>query len=87
MSYQSQGLSVLAYANGFTFWHYASPDDPVAVTAAGYFDPAGDMLRPGDMIAASLGGPGAQRTGFLAVAESAHGGVAVTDVVPLTGSV
>jgi len=86
MSYQSYGLSVLTYANGFTFWHYASPDTPAAVTASGYFNPACDMLRAGDMIVASLGTGDAVRSGFLSVIESRHDGVTIVETVPPGGS-
>ncbi|MBL6934024.1 MAG: hypothetical protein ISR48_01290 [Alphaproteobacteria bacterium] len=51
MAYNSQDLSVLAYANGFTLWHYKSTGDALsAIMAANYFDSATDMLRVGDSI-------------------------------------
>ena len=40
MAYQSKDLSVLAYANGFTLWHYATADAAAAVDSAGYFNAA-----------------------------------------------
>jgi len=43
-------LSVLAYANGFTLWHYRSPHAWDVVISPGYFDPAAVMLRAGDKI-------------------------------------
>jgi hypothetical protein len=57
-------LSVLAYAQGFTLWHYraniatlaAAPTPPVTLATAselGFFDDARDMLAPGDMIVVS----------------------------------
>ena len=52
MAFKSANLSVLAYANGFTFWHYKSAGDTNGdMTGAGYFDDAADLLRPGDMLA------------------------------------
>ncbi len=52
MAFKSANLSVLAYANGFTFWHYKSAEDANGdMTAAGYFDAAADLLRSGDMLA------------------------------------
>ena len=52
MAFKSANLSVLAYANGFTFWHYKSAGDTNSdMTGAGYFDAAADLLRPGDMLA------------------------------------
>ena len=51
MSYQSKDLSVLAYANGFIFWHYVTEvDTGVTVIGDGYFNNAQDMLRVGDII-------------------------------------
>lgn len=59
MSFALRNLSVLAYANGFTLWHYkAGADDQVSTTDAGFFAAAGDMLNAGDMvmISAAQGG-------------------------------
>ena len=38
MSFISSDLSVLAYANKFTLWHYTTTDS--AVTSTGYFNKA-----------------------------------------------
>jgi hypothetical protein len=54
MTYQFKDLSVLAYANGFTLWHYTTPDSAADVTAPGAWDPAADMLRAGDIIVANV---------------------------------
>ena len=35
MAFQTKDLSVLAYANGFTLWHYTTADPAVALTRAG----------------------------------------------------
>ena len=43
-------LNVLAYANGFTLWHYRTDDVPAALGNADYFQPAGGLLRTGDLI-------------------------------------
>ena len=54
MAFAVRDLSVLAYAQGFTFWHYkAGTDEPGTVAAAGFFDHAADMLAVGDMLAVS----------------------------------
>ena len=54
MSFVVRNLSVLAYANGFTLWHYKSDGDPLRqVSHAGYFDDAIDMLATGDMMLVS----------------------------------
>ena len=55
MSFRAADLSVLAYANGFTHWHYRTSDalaDIVGTPA--YFAPAAEMLRAGDQITANL---------------------------------
>jgi hypothetical protein len=63
MAYSPRELSVLAYANGFTLWHYRSADSASAITGQDYFAGAADMLRDGDLILAnhaiSGGGTGA----------------------------
>ena len=50
MALATKDLSVLAYANGFTLWHYTTSDTAAAVLADGYFAAARDLLRPGDML-------------------------------------
>lgn len=54
MSYQSKNLSVLAYANGFTLWHYTSTDAASDIEAADYFNDAADILRANDLIVANV---------------------------------
>ena len=54
MAFAVRNLSVLAYANGFTLWHYKSENDALAsVGRSGFFDSAGDMLAAGDMMMVS----------------------------------
>ena len=54
MSFALRSLSVLAYANGFTLWHYKGGADSLsAVGRPGYFDDAVDMLAGGDMLLVS----------------------------------
>jgi len=51
MSFVVRNLSVLAYANGFTLWHYKGHDEPLARSAEpGFFDDAADMMAVGDML-------------------------------------
>ncbi len=45
-----KNLSVIAYANGFTLWHYLTGDTAVAVKGANYFNSASDLLRQGDFV-------------------------------------
>ena len=53
MAYDSNNLSALTYANGFTLWHYKTPDVATDVDTTGYFDEAAPMLRIGDFIMAN----------------------------------
>lgn len=51
MAFAIRNLSVLAYANGFTLWHYkAGTDRLAAVCARDFFADAADMLTAGDML-------------------------------------
>lgn len=51
MAFQNKNLSVIAYANGFTLWHYASSADKMtAITASGYFDSVKTLMNVGDII-------------------------------------
>ncbi len=52
MAYTASNLSVLAYANNFTLWHYTTTE--AAITGAGYFNSAASMLRVGDFIVANV---------------------------------
>jgi hypothetical protein len=51
MAFAIRNLSVLAYANGFTLWHYKSGKDKLdAVSGGNYLGDASDMLTAGDLI-------------------------------------
>jgi len=51
MSFSLRNLSVLAYANGFTLWHYKTPQDTVPDTKTpGYFADAADLMAAGDLV-------------------------------------
>ncbi len=51
MAFAIRNLSVLAYANGFTLWHYKSGKDRLDTVASGnYLADAADMLTAGDLI-------------------------------------
>ncbi len=51
MAFAVRNLSVLAYANGFTLWHYKAGDDVLATAAAAdFFTPADDLLAAGDIL-------------------------------------
>lgn len=70
MSYDANNLSVLAYANGFTLWHYRTDDNAEDVIEELYFDGASDMLRQGDMILSNLEIDGIPKAAILLVAEN-----------------
>lgn len=51
MAFQNKNLSVIAYANGFTLWHYASTTDSIATIAAtGYFNDVKTLMNIGDVV-------------------------------------
>lgn len=58
MAYKHQDLSVLAYANGFTLWHYttgdalvqADPSETGALIGEHFSGGAADCLRIGDTV-------------------------------------
>ena len=70
MAFSIRRLSVLAYANGFTLWHYKTgADQPSETMKTGYFDDAADMLAAGDLMMVS----GSASARMLAVAHAAFG--------------
>lgn len=74
MDFAVRNLSVLAYAQGFTLWHYKASAGQLAQTErAGFFNPAADMLASGDMMLVSAGDGGK-----LLFVASAHEGRGVT---------
>jgi len=69
MAFTIRDLSVLAYANGFTLWHYKAGNDSVTdVAHDDFFADASDMMAVGDMILIS--GPKACRILCIARAEA-----------------
>ncbi len=61
--FEARNLSVLAYANGFTLWHYkASADTQAEVAARGFFDPGHTLLADGDMVLVSASDGGRMMT-------------------------
>ncbi len=54
MAFAIRNLSVLAYANGFTLWHYKAGKARLeAVAEDDFFADAADMLAAGDMVMVS----------------------------------
>jgi hypothetical protein len=86
MAYDSKNLSVLAYANGFTLWHYGTVDTAADVDTVGYFNDASDMLRIGDMIVANADTDGTPGNGMLVVNANAAGVVDVADLTVFGGT-
>jgi hypothetical protein len=83
MAYLSKNLSVLAYANGFTLWHYTTTETAATVDSSGYFNNASDMLRVGDIIIANLETGGTAKAGLFLVASNASGVVDITDMTQI----
>lgn len=83
MAFQSKDLSVLAYANGFTLWHFTTTDAATDVDTTGYFNAAADMLRVGDMILANTDTDGTPAAGILLVASNAARVVDVANLTPV----
>ena len=50
MAFQNKNLSVIAYANGFTLWHYAANETLTTITAPGYFDDVKTLMNTGDIV-------------------------------------
>lgn len=67
MSFKSSDLSVLAYANTFTLWHYKTVDADTDAEGSNYFNNAANMLRENDLIIANLDTDGTPETKFYIV--------------------
>lgn len=76
MSLILKDLSVLAYANNFTLWHYKTVDS--AVTGAGYFNNGSGMMHVGDLIIANVDTDGTPATKLYIVTAISSGVVTVT---------
>lgn len=86
MAYIAKDLSVLAYANGFTLWHYKTTDTASDVDTSGYFDDAADMLRVGDMIVANVDTDGTPANGLFVINANASGVVDAADMLTVGGT-
>ncbi|MEQ8667023.1 MAG: hypothetical protein RIC16_14985 [Rhodospirillales bacterium] len=80
MAYNPQNLSVLAYANGFTLWHYTTIDTAADTEAAGYFDGAADLLRAGDLVLVSADTDGSPESKLTGIADITSGVVTLGNV-------
>lgn len=54
MTIDSKNLSVLAYSNGFTLWHYKTVDEQTVVQGVGYFNKVASILNVGDLLVTSM---------------------------------
>ena len=50
MAFQNKNLSVIAYANGFTLWHYAAAETMTNISASGYFNSVKSLMNTGDIV-------------------------------------
>ncbi|MCE7887220.1 MAG: hypothetical protein DYH13_06935 [Alphaproteobacteria bacterium PRO2] len=76
MAYSASNLSVLAYANNFTLWHYTTTD--ANVTDSGYFNSAVSMLRKGDFIIVNVDTDGTPANKFYVVTGNTGSAVSLT---------
>ncbi len=83
MAYSPNNLSVLAYSNGFTLWHYTTADTAATVDTAGYFNTASDMVRVGDMVFANCATGGTAEAGIFLVRANTAGVVDVANLTPI----
>lgn len=67
MAFTASNLSVLAYANNFTLWHYTTTEAAATIEGAGYFNNAVDMLRKGDLMIINIDTDGTPSTKFYIV--------------------
>ena len=81
--FKARNLSVLAYANGFTLWHYITPDLATDVDTSNYFSEARDMLRTGDFIIANTNRDATMSGGMFVVASAGAAGVDVRDMTAI----
>jgi hypothetical protein len=77
MSFTASNLSVLAYANNFTLWHYTTTELATAIEGANYFNNASDMLRVNDLMIVNIDTDGTPATDFYIVTGNSSGVVTV----------
>ncbi|MBR1545112.1 MAG: hypothetical protein IJ638_04170 [Alphaproteobacteria bacterium] len=81
MSMNSKNLSVLAYANGFTLWHYKTEDAKATVLVSGYFNDVANIFNVGDLIVVSSSINDTMETNIFVVSGIASGVVSVSNIV------
>lgn len=50
MGFRNRDMSVIAYANGFTYWHYRTGDTLEEVLVPGYFEKIHTLCNTGDLV-------------------------------------
>ena len=50
MAFANKNLSVIAYANGFTLWHYSANEKVADISKAGYFNNVKTLMNIGDIV-------------------------------------
>lgn len=50
MAFQNKNLAVIAYASGWTMWHYRGTETLAEITKDGFFDKVFRLAATGDMI-------------------------------------
>lgn len=83
MSYSSENLSVLAYSNSFTLWHYKTDDSAESIIEDSYFDDASYMLRLGDMILINAEINSTMKNGQIVVTENNDGIVKTSTMIEI----
>ena len=82
MAYDSNNLSALTYANGFTLWHYKTPDAAAVVDSTGYFNEAAACCGSAT---SSSPTPTSARPSRPACSSSTRTAGGVVDVADITG--
>lgn len=86
MAFERKNLSSLAYANGFTLYHYSTTDTAAVVDTEGYFNAAADQLRIGDRIMATVDTDGTMAHGDFVVLTNDGSTVDVGDMTAVGGT-
>ena len=55
MAFMNKNFSVIAYANGFTLWHYKTNDTIAEVQDPAYFARVAVLMNAGDIIIINCG--------------------------------
>lgn len=66
MAFANKNLSVIAYANGFTLWHYSAAETLDTICASGYFNDVKTLMNTGDIVIIN----GSDRTSIMQITVS-----------------